>query len=524
MILLPSKKAVLFKLRDPERITNIIPTARLVATEKGSYVAVPHRVGEVRVLRNLGFDVPSPIRNYYDWPGQYTPFSAQQDAAAFLTMYDRAFNLSELGTGKSLATLWAYDYLRSRGSKNRLLVVAPLSTLERTWGDEIFRHFPHLTYAVLHGTRDKRLKMLKLDVDVYIVNHDGVGIIKDSLKDRFDIDIIAVDEIAQVGRNAGTARWKNLNTIINKQTPRGCWGMTGFPTPNAPTDAWAQCRLIVPNNVPPYFNRFKSQVMRQLSQFVWIPKPDANDVVQHIMQPSVRFLRSECLDLPPLMYETREVANTKEQDAAYKAMMAKLHTQFEDGEVTAVNEAVKLSKLIQIACGGVYANDGKRITIPAAPRVQEVKNIIQEAEGKVIVFAPFVSAVDMVAAELRKDKIGGLGVIHGGVSKKERDGIFQAFQKDPGTRVLVAQPAAMSHGLTLTAASTIVWYSCITSNETFDQANGRINRPGQTMNNFVIMLEGTPVEKRIYARLKTRQKMQGALLAEIKAMSGSVAA
>ena len=110
------------------------------------------------------------------------------------------------------------------------------------------------------------------------------------------------------------------------------------------------------------------------------------------------------------------------------------------------------------------------------------------------------------------------------MKKDERDRIFGAFQKSKSPKVLVAQPAAMSHGLTLTAASTIVWYSCVTSNEVFEQANGRINRPGQKMNNFIIMLEGTPVEQRIYKRLQNKQKMQGALLDEVKAGRSAVIA
>ena len=130
--------------------------------------------------------------------------------------------------------------------------------------------------------------------------------------------------------------------------------MTGTPTPNAPTDAWAQCKMLVPEKVPPYFNRFKMQVMRQLSQFTWIPKPGATEVVKEIMQPSVRFTRDECIDLPPIMYETRLVDLTKEQAKAYKEMMIKLQTQADDGDITAVNEAVKMGKLIQIACGVVY--------------------------------------------------------------------------------------------------------------------------------------------------------------------------
>jgi len=278
----------------------------------------------------------------------------------------------------------------------------------------------------------------------------------------------------------------------------------------------------VPEKVPPYFNRFKGQVMRQFSQYNWQPKPEATEIVQEVMQPAVRFTRDECVDLPPLMYETRQVPLTKEQEKAYKEMVARLRTEADEGEITAVNEAVKMAKLVQIACGVAYADDGTEVTIPSKPRLDETREIVRQAEGKVIVFVPFVSSVNMVAEELSKDFT--VEVIHGGVKKSERDRIFGAFQKGKDLKVLVAQPAAMSHGLTLTAASTIVWYSCVTSNETFEQANGRINRPGQKMNNFIIMLEGTQVEKRIYSRLRNKQKMQGALLDEVKAHRGEVIA
>jgi len=523
MLVWKQKQALLLKSRTPERITNVIPTAKTFTVKGIPYVAVPHKLAETKVLKNLGYEPPAPIREYYDWPGRFKPFDAQREAAAFLSMYSRAFNLSELGTGKSLASLWAYDYLRSIGKVNKALIVSPLSTLERTWADEVFQHFPHLETAVLHGSRDKRIKLLNTDVDVYIINHDGLQIIEPHLKERPDIDIIIIDEIAQAARNAGTDRWKAINKVVNRQgIPRYCWGMTGTPTPNAPTDAWAQCRLINPESVPPYFNRFKGQVMRQLSQFSWVPKSDATDIVNKVMQPSVRFTRDECVDLPPLMYETRQVALTKEQQKAYKEMVAKMRTEAEQGEITAVNEAVKMGKLVQIACGVVYSNDKQEVTIPSTPRIEETREIVRQAEGKVIVFVPYVSSVNMVAEELRKDFT--VEVIHGGVKKDERDRIFGAFQKGKDLKVLVAQPAAMSHGLTLTAASTIVWYSCVTSNEVFEQANGRINRPGQKMNNFIIMLEGTPVEKRIYKRLQSKQKMQGALLDEIKANRDAVMA
>jgi hypothetical protein len=268
MLVMKDKKALVLKLRDSAQVLNVVPSAKSFIVNGTSLVAVPHRTEETRLLRNLGYKAPAPIRTYYDWPGRFTPFHAQKEAAAFLSMHKRAFNLSELGTGKSLASLWAYDYLKSIGLLNKCLIISPLSTLERTWADELFNHFPHLTFAVLHGSKDKRIKLLKEDFDVYIVNHDGVGILEPHLKNRTDIDLVIVDEIAQCARNAGTTRWKQINLVVNRhKEPRSCWGMSGTPTPNAPTDAWAQCRLINPASVPPYFNRFKGTVMKQLSQF-----------------------------------------------------------------------------------------------------------------------------------------------------------------------------------------------------------------------------------------------------------------
>lgn len=438
-------------------------------------------------------------------------------------------------TGKSLSTLWAYDYLRSVGRAKKMLVVSPLSTMEMTWGNEIFRHFTHLDYTVVHGDRKKRLKLLDQDADVYIINHDGVEIIAPALKNRDDIDIITVDELTQVARNAGTDRWKALNVVINKQVPRSAWGLTGLPTPNSPLEAWAQCRLITPTSVPPYSSRFRDSVMRQVGPYNWVPRDNALDVVREAMKPAVRFSRDECIDLPPAMYETRSVPLTGDQSKAYKEMLNTMRTEAAAGEILAVNEAVKAGKLVQIACGVAYGSSGEEVSIPATPRLNVVNEIVDASSNKVIVFVPFVSAVEQVAASIRshlspaaqavyrlsnrRDGGGPVECIHGGVSKAERDRIFRAFQHGDEVKVLVAQPAAMSHGLTLTAANTIVWYAPVASNDTFVQANGRITRPGQKNNQYIVMIEGTAIERRMYERLRNRQQMQGLLLDMIKAES-----
>jgi len=220
------------------------------------------------------------------------------------------------------------------------------------------------------------------------------------------------------------------------------------------------------------------------------------------------------MDLPDTVYAERHVALSSEQTQAYKDMVARLRVEFEAGDVVAVNEAVKLSKLIQIGCG-VLKDGDDLYELPVTARVQATVEAIEQSATKAIVFVPFRGALDMLATELRKHFT--VAVVDGRTSKTARDGAFRAFQQDPNPRVLLAQPAAMSHGLTLTAASTIVWYAPITNNGTFEQANGRIVRPGQKHKQMIVMIEGSAAERQVYARLRNKQAMQGALLEAVQA-------
>jgi len=513
------KKAVVMKLRHPSRITTVIPTARMVGDH---VVALPHRPDETRVLRNLGFTVPDPMPLHYSYPlanGRFNPFEVQQTTATFLSMNYRAYCLNDMGTGKTNSALWAYDYLKSVKQARKMLVVCPLSTMERTWADGVFMTFPHLDATVLYGSRERRLKLLKQDADIYIINIDGISIIAKELAKRPDINVVVIDELA-MARNAQTERWKLLNEICNRQTPRRVWGMTGSPTPNSPTDAWAQCRLITPDNpdVPKYFGRFKDSVMRQLTPFKWIARPTANDTVFGCMQPAIRYALDDCVDLPEQVVLTRECQLTPEQDKAYKDMLSKLSTEAAGGQILAVNEAVKANKLIQIACGVAYGTNGENIIIPSKPRVDLVKEIIEESEGKVIVFVPLTGALNAIKAELEKDVT--VEVVNGETSKAERDRIFGEFQKQAEPRVLLANAQTMSHGLTLTAATTIVWYAPVHSNEVYEQACARVRRPGQTKKTVIVHIAGTPMERTIYKRLAAKQSMQGVLLDMVKENNG----
>jgi SNF2 family DNA or RNA helicase len=195
-------------------------------------------------------------------------------------------------------------------------------------------------------------------------------------------------------------------------------------------------------------------------------------------------------------------------------MMDELVCEAGAGTITAVNEAVKMGKLVQIAAGCAYAADGSLLHIKADARVKELMRIIEASEGKVIVFIPLTGALQSVASEV--SKVWKTEVVYGDVSKSERDRIFSDFKTDFGAHVIVAHPKCMAHGLSLTIASTIVWFIPTNNPSDYQQANCRIHRPGQTKNTYIIHLQGSDIERRMYTTLKTKGTVQGCLLELIK--------
>src|SRR5215471_303324 len=140
----------------------------------------------------------APILKEYNFPTvdpKKPAFKVQKITAAMLTTEKRGYVLNDLGTGKTRCVLWTFDYLRRKKLANKMLVIAPLSTLNRVWESEIALEF-NFDYAVLHGSKEKRLYQLRRNVDIYIINHDGVATIISELQARKDIDVVCIDELA----------------------------------------------------------------------------------------------------------------------------------------------------------------------------------------------------------------------------------------------------------------------------------------------------------------------------------------
>jgi SNF2 family DNA or RNA helicase len=367
--------------------------------------------------------------------------------------------------------------------------------------------FPQRTHTVLHGAAERRRKLLSQGAHFSIINHDGFGIIAGECDGAFDL--IIVDEAA-VLRNPSTLRYKYIRNYMRRNPSTRLWLMTGTPTPNEPTDAWTLAQLVGNPHCSPSYTAFRDQVMAKVGQYRWMPRPDSVSVVRNILQPAVRYTRDECVDLPETVVQTRSVELTADQKKHYTTMLRHLVTEAAQGAITAVNEAVKMQKLIQIACGVVYGDDGTHIELDCAPRVSLVRDIVDEAGAKVIVFVPLTGTLNMLVRELGKHFT--VAAVNGEVGAAERNRIFREFQDTADPRVLVAHPATMAHGLTLTAANTIVWFGPVPSNETYTQACGRIERIGKKKSSTVIHIESTELERRVYARLEAKQKLQGLLL------------
>jgi SNF2 family DNA or RNA helicase len=286
------------------------------------------------------------------------------------------------------------------------------------------------------------------------------------------------------------------------------WLLTGTPTPNEPTDAWALCKLL--GQGVPRYALFREQVMQKVGQWSWQPRPEAELIVQQVLQPSIRFSRDDCFDLPDTIYETRQCELHPEQVKLYKKMVKELVVEVGSQQITAVNEANKVQKLLQILLGVVYDTAGERAFIDCEPRIAVIREIIEECNEKVIVFVPFTGALEDIADKLAKDF--KVAVVNGSVPKHARDTIFQQFARPDGIRVLVADARTMSHGLDLSSATTIIWAAPTNSNETYEQANARIMGPRQKHKTAIVHIEATAIERKIYQRLKDKQSLQGLLL------------
>jgi SNF2 family DNA or RNA helicase len=506
----PPTKSLLLKIDDPFLIRELVPQSRILGT--GQYnLAVKLTDTSAQILRNVGIECPSPISAFYDWPGKFKPFPHQIAMAEFMTMHHKCFNLSDMGSMKTAASLWAADYLMKSGAVSRALIISPLSSLERTWLSDLFATLMHRTGIVVHGTREKRRNALATPADFYIINHDGIAIkeIWQTIHRDPQINLVIVDEGSKF-KNADTDKWRAVDKMLRPDMR--LWWLTGTPCANSPTDVWAQCKLVSPGRVPKFFGGFRRATMYEESRngskgfSKWIPRDDAYTIAYDAMQPAIRFRKKDCIDLPPVVTESWQARSTPEQLAAFKSMRNDMIAEAAKHQITAVNAADKLSKLRQILCGAVKVGEGSYKEIPHQYRTNLLIDAIESAAAKVIVIIPFKGITYALEKELAPKY--SCAILNGDVSIGRRNRIITDFKTRKDPHVLLCHPQVMAHSLNLVEADVLVFYGPIYSNDEYLQVIERFNRMGQKHKMTIIRIGACSLEWEIYKVLDTRGTSQ----------------
>ena len=460
-------------------------------------VAVYWGIPEMQRLVRIYGDAPNPMLKQYDWPGMFKPFVHQKITAGYLALRDRCFCFNEAGTGKTSSVIWATDYLMSIGQIKRILVVCPLSIMYSAWQADIFKTAMHRTVGIAHGDNNKRKKIISGEYEFVIINFDGVATVQEEIS-KAGFDLIVIDE-ANAYKTVTTKRWRTLSKLLKPSTK--LWMLTGTPASQSPLDAFGLARLVNPTGVPRYFTSWRDKVMQQVTKFKYVPKPTSKTDVFEALQPAIRYEKAQCLDLPPVVYQTREVPLTSQVLRYYRELKNQHLIEAAGEQISAVNAAAMLSKLLQISGGAMYTDNREVVEFDVTPRLSALMEVLDETEHKVIVFVPYRHTIELVSRYLSSQGVIN-EVINGDVSARDRADLINRFQTQKNPRVLVIQPQAASHGVTLTAADTVVFWSPVMSVETYLQCIARIDRYGQVNSMTVVHLQGSEAERRVYAMLQ----------------------
>lgn len=493
------------------------------------YFAVPHTLTNAQVLRYYDYPVVPIINDStYNWPIQpgRTPLAHQKIMANFCVLHRHCFNLSDMGTMKTQATIWAADFLMKQHAPGtfRTLIVAPLSVLETIWAASIFKTFLHnRTFEILYGSEKQRLKALEKPADFYIVNPDGLSVgasivpkrgakldgFSLAVAERKDIGLCVIDE-ASCYKDHTTDRHRIARLIIRKPY---LWLLTGTPTPNKPTDAYGLAYM-VNNAFGKSFNTFRLETMFRVSEHKWVPFKDGYDKARGLLTPAIRFDIKDVWDGPEMTTQQLKAELTPAQKQLMKELKDELTIEINNKPIDAINEAAFRNKYLQISAGAVYDSDHVAHEVDAKPRFKVLEEVMENAGGKIVVFAGLTSIVEMLYERLSKR--WSCAVVNGSTPMSKRTAIFNAFQEQEKPHVIVADPGTMAHGVELYRARCAIWYTPVDSNEEYQQGNKRIHRPGQTHPVTVVQIVSNKTEIEVYNRLATNGSQQGLLLEMVR--------
>lgn len=449
---------------------------------------------------------------------KYKPHDYQQYAIDYICSHPIAAVLLDMGLGKTSVTLTALnDLLFDYFDIHKVLVIAPLRVARNTWSGEIkkWEHLSDLQYSIIVGTEKMRKAALEKTADIYIVNRENVQWLIEKSGYPFDFDMVVVDELSSF-KNHEAKRFRALLKVRPKV--KRIVGLTGTPSSNGLMDLFAEFKLLdLGERLGRYIsgyrvNYFKPDKMNGPIVYSYKPLPGAeNRIYNAISDITISMKATDYLNMPELINSRYEVQMSDKEEDKYNSMKEQLVLSLPEGEVTAANAASLSGKLLQMANGAIYTDDGEA-TLIHDKKLDALEDMIEAANGKPVLVAYwFKHDLLRIMARLTEQKIP--------FEKLDTDISIEKWNNGE-IQVALIHPASAGHGLNLqSGGNTLIWFGLTWSLELYQQTVARLWRQGQTEGTVVvqhIVATGT-IDERVMKALEMKDSTQSALIEAVKA-------
>jgi len=449
---------------------------------------------------------------------KYSPHDYQTYATNFILEHPISAIFLDMGLGKSVITLTAiFDLALDSFLIRKVLVIAPLRVARDTWPAEIEKwdHLNGLTYSAAIGTEQERKLALMQNVDVYLINRENVDWLVTKSGLPFDYDMVVVDELSSF-KAYGSKRFKALRRVRPKV--KRIVGLTGTPSGNGLMDLWAEIGVLdmgqrLGRFITHYRNSFFAPDKRnQQIVFSYKPLPGAEDeIYRRISDIAISMKNTDYLKMPECVVNEIPVRLSDKEKKVYDTMKRDLILSLEGQEIDAGSAASLSNKLLQMANGAVYTDDGSVVSIHDR-KLDALEDLIEAANGKPVLIAYWYKHdLERILQRFPAEKLDSRDSI-----KRWNDGEIQ---------LAVIHPASAGHGLNLQAGgSTLIWFGLTWSLELYQQTNARLWRQGQkdTVVIHHIITKGT-IDEQVMKALRLKDKTQTALIDAVKANLKEVA-
>ena len=435
----------------------------------------------------------------------------------------------EMGTGKTKVIIDNATYLYQQKEIKEVIVIAP-NSVYRNWVQEISDHSPITPYIwcwkvnkekeLIRAGRSNELIYILMNVEA-LSHKSGQRWLHQRLNLNGTFSMMVIDESTTI-KSPTALRTKAICKLSTAVKYRRI--LTGSPVTKSPLDLYTQCAFLSKEllGFESYYTfRARYAVMQQIElggRQILMPKYYTNldELEMKLKTFSFRVTKDQCLDLPPKVYMQRDVHLTPEQKNIYETLRIKARATIADDTVSFANKLVEILRLHQICNGFLKTDKGEIHTFKNNPKLKELLRILEEADGKSIIWATYVHNIESIKQTL-EDLYGKDSVvsIYGKDSVENRKLAVENFQHNDRCRFLVGNPSTGGYGLTLTAARNVIYFSNSYNLEVRKQSEDRAHRIGQKNKvNYIDLIVPNSIEMMIISALKRKIKLSAQTLGE----------